>query len=117
MVIFVGIDRDFEELVLEHESELSLGDFVGFSKQLASAGYVLKVGNKVNCLDIGFEKPRVVDLLKRFVALVTDKKLLLTQDQRFVFSEKKEVKLIQHREIEPHTLVYSPYGKIKEYYN
>ena len=113
----VGIVRDFEEIVLVHEDKLSLSDFVDFSKQLASAGYVLNVGNNVSYLRLGFEKPTLIDLLKRFVAFVTQKKLSLSQAQKFVFSEPEKVKTKMDLKEEPTTLVYKPYGKIVKYYN
>lgn len=113
----VGIVRDFEEIVLVHEDKLSLSDFVGFSNQLCEVGYVLRVDNKVNYFKPVFEKPSVRDFFKRILAFVTNRRLVLTQAQKFVFIEPEKVIIKEVEKVEPTTLVYKPYGKVLKYYN
>lgn len=111
------IVKDFEELVLTHENKLSLKDLVGFSDQLEKSGYVLRVENKINLLNLDFEKPTLFDLIKRVTSTLLLKRLSLTQAQKMIFSE-----LITPRRVkgepkkEPVTIVIKPCGQVKEYY-
>ena len=79
------IVRDFEDLMLAHESNLSLGEFVEFSKQLDRAGFTPIVARKGCFMEITYEEPTLKQLFQRGIAFLTNKRLHLTKVQKCLF--------------------------------
>jgi len=81
------IVNDFEWLILTHEKEVSLKEFVGFSKQLDQAGFTPIVTRKGCFMEISFEEPTLKQLIQRGIATITGKRLNLTKMQKIVYKE------------------------------
>jgi hypothetical protein len=83
------IYNEFEVFLKNFQKELSLGEFVEFAKQLEQAGYVINVHREGDRRIIAeLDKTGLIDLGKRFLAIVLRKRLKFNSWQYYVYKQK-----------------------------
>jgi len=83
--VVVLIVREFEDLMLAHSEDVSLGELVGFSNQLEQAGFTPIVNRKGCFMEITFEEPSLKQVVQRGLAIITGKRLVLSKPQKAAF--------------------------------